>query len=251
MRDATGYQNETNRFAEVVRILDQERIITPTEPDGGGKFEEGCSKFEKETSNFYKLTHDYLVPSVREWLTRKQKETRKGRAELILAERSALWNAKSENRYLPSLTEWSSIRMLTGSKHWTNLQREMMNRAEKVHTLRSGVAVASLTALVAVWIVVWGQVLRRQEATRIEGLVGKLISAEPARVPEIVQELDVKKAAAGYLSPLVFMEAKTVDEKRSQLHARLAMVSRDKTLVEPLLEELFSNKVAYIAPIRQ
>ena len=27
---------------------------------------------------FFLLTHDYLVPSIREWLTRKQRETRQG-----------------------------------------------------------------------------------------------------------------------------------------------------------------------------
>ena len=39
---------------------------------------------------YYQLTHDYLVHSLRDWLTRKQRETRRGRAELRLAERSAL-----------------------------------------------------------------------------------------------------------------------------------------------------------------
>ena len=56
-----------------------------------------------QQEKYYQLTHDYLVPSLRDWLTRKQKETRRGRAELKLAERSALWNAKPENRHLPSL----------------------------------------------------------------------------------------------------------------------------------------------------
>jgi hypothetical protein len=32
------------------------------------------------TGQCYQLTHDYLVPSQREWLTRKQKQTRRGRA---------------------------------------------------------------------------------------------------------------------------------------------------------------------------
>src|SRR5262249_44718267 len=31
-------------------------------------------------ARYYQLTHDYLVPSLRDWLTRKQKETRRGRA---------------------------------------------------------------------------------------------------------------------------------------------------------------------------
>src|SRR5262249_39909800 len=55
---------------------------------------------------YYQLTHDYLVPSLRQWLTRKQRETRRGRAELRLAERSAAWNAKPERRQLPAWWEW-------------------------------------------------------------------------------------------------------------------------------------------------
>ena len=62
---------------------------------------------------YYQLTHDYLVHSLRDWLTRKQRETRRGRAELRLAERAALWNAKPENRHLPSVLEWANIRLLT------------------------------------------------------------------------------------------------------------------------------------------
>ena len=58
-------------------------------------------------SAHYQLTHDYLVHSLRDWLTRKQRETRRGRAELRLAERAALWEAKPENRRLPSALEWA------------------------------------------------------------------------------------------------------------------------------------------------
>ncbi len=39
----------------------------------------------------YQLTHDFLVPALREWLAAKQRETMSGRAELSLAERAALW----------------------------------------------------------------------------------------------------------------------------------------------------------------
>ena len=66
---------------------------------------------------YYQLTHDYLVHSLRDWLTRKQRETRRGRAELRLAERSAWWNAKPENRHLPSPLEWANIRLLTKKRH--------------------------------------------------------------------------------------------------------------------------------------
>ena len=91
-----------------------------------------------------------------------------------------------------------------------------------------------------------------QEATRIEGLVGRLVSAEPNQLPAIVKDLDANpKVASTYLSPLLAADAKTVDEKRAQLHARLALVSRDRALVEPLLEELLTDKVVYIGPTLQ
>ena len=79
------------------------------------------------------------------------------------------------------------------------------------------------------------------------------MSAEPNQLPNIVKELDANpKVAATYLSPLLAANATTVDEKRAQLHARLALVSRDRTLIEPLLEELLTSKVVgYVGPIRQ
>lgn len=250
--EASGYGTRPKDFDDLVRILDSEiRLITPTDPEGKDTGDDSVTQ-SQAGQKYFQLTHDYLVHSLRDWLTRKQKETRKGRAELKLFDTSLTWNSKPENRFLPSLVEWLNIRTLTDRKRWTEPQRAMMRRAARVHTLRSGVAVVSLMAIVSLGIVARGQVLLQQEATRIKGLVGTLLRAEPAQVPVIVKELESNQAvAAALLSPVISVDAKTVDEKRSQLHARLAMVSRDKSLVEPLLEELLTNKVAYIAPIRQ
>ena len=52
--------------------------------------------------HYYQLTHDYLVHSLRDWLTRKQRETRRGRAELRLAERAAIVE-RQVGRSLPAL----------------------------------------------------------------------------------------------------------------------------------------------------
>jgi hypothetical protein len=82
-----------------------------------------------------------LVPSLRDWLTRKQKETRRGRAELRLAERAALWNSKPENRHLPSWWEWAAIRLLARKKDWTAGQRKMMRQASRYHFMRSALLV--------------------------------------------------------------------------------------------------------------
>src|SRR5207249_6025536 len=117
-----------------IHILDNElRLITPTEAAGIGDGQPTPSP----VGRYYQLTHDYLVHSLRDWLTRKQRETRRGRAELRLAERSSLWNSKPENRHLPSALEWANIRLLTKKKDWTEPQHRMMRRAGRVHELRT------------------------------------------------------------------------------------------------------------------
>ena len=266
--DASGYRDRPKDFDDLIRILDREiRLITPTDPEGneeamdeGGRMKDGPEKLGDSSSiphpsalRYFQLTHDYLVHSLRDWLTRKQKETRRGRAELRLFDISAAWNSKPEKRFLPSWWENLSIRFFTDKQKWTPPQRKMMAKAGRVHGLRSALALAGLVALVSIGAMVRTQVAERQEATRIEGLVGRLVSAEPNQLPGIAKELDANpEVAATFLSPLVSSDAETIDEKRWKLHARLATVARDKSLVEPLMEELLSNNnVAYIDPIRQ
>ena len=195
--EASGYGSRPKDFDDLIRILDSEiRLITPTDPEGvagdewrvaGGKNDSAAtSPFTHHPSpatRYYQLTHDYLVHSLREWLTRKQKETRRGRAELKLAERSGLWNAKPENRHLPTLWEWLSIRTLTDPKRWTSPQRAMMSNATRFYSLRFALALAGLVALISIGVMVRTEVAREQEATRIEGLVGRLVSAEPNQLP--------------------------------------------------------------------
>jgi serine/threonine protein kinase/tetratricopeptide (TPR) repeat protein len=141
----SGYANRPKDFDDLLRILDSEiRLITPTDPEGkdtGNDFRTQTQAGQK----YFQLTHDYLVPSLRDWLTRKQRETRKGRAELKLAERAATWSDKRENKQLPTLSEWFSIRTLTESNKWTVPERNIMQRATRVHcTWWGGMLLATL-----------------------------------------------------------------------------------------------------------
>jgi hypothetical protein len=104
--EASGYASRPKDFDELIRILDGElRLLTPTDPEG-----QDSSLPVEGGARYYQLTHDYLVPSLQDWLSRNQKETRRGRAELLLADRAAVWNARPENRQLPSLLQWLQIR---------------------------------------------------------------------------------------------------------------------------------------------
>jgi serine/threonine protein kinase/formylglycine-generating enzyme required for sulfatase activity len=173
---ACSYQNRNSDFKEVLQILDRElRLITPTDPDGE-KFEFGSKEIDNETLDFvmqnsiyFQLTHDYLVPSLRDWLTRKQRETRKGRAELKLEELAATWSAKRENKQLPKVTDWIAIGLLTQSKRWTDKQRAMMRQAARVCGIRWG-GMLAIVLLVAVGIQQWASAERwknLKELTRV------------------------------------------------------------------------------------
>jgi eukaryotic-like serine/threonine-protein kinase len=72
---ASGYANRPRYFDDLIHILDPElRLITPTDPEGFPSEHHATLP----SGSYYQLTHDYLVHSLRDWLTRKQRETRRG-----------------------------------------------------------------------------------------------------------------------------------------------------------------------------
>ena len=152
--------NARQDFEELLRILDGElRLITPTDPEAPKAEDKSGPASSKK---YYQLTHDYLVPSLRDWLTRKQRETRRGRAELRLANRAALWNDKPENRHLPSLWEYLQHSAADEQQDLDSDSAKMMQRAGADSWSPFGIA--------AFLLVVWSSVAEKSSG-RIEGEV--------------------------------------------------------------------------------
>jgi serine/threonine protein kinase/formylglycine-generating enzyme required for sulfatase activity len=245
--DASGYARRPEAFADLIRILDRElRLLTPTESADAGDAEAVGSPFPADGGSpggpvveddspprpalkSYQLTHDYLVPSLREWLTRKQKETRRGRAEFRLAERAAIWNVKPENRHLPSAWEDASIRLLTPRKNWTPPQVQMMRAAARVHGLRTAGLLVLLT------LVTWGG-LESYAAVRSAALVRALATAETPDAPKLIAELSrYPRWAKPRLTDLLQSSAQ---DSKEHLHASLALLPSDGTQVDYLKQRL-------------
>ncbi|MEZ6127570.1 MAG: protein kinase [Planctomycetaceae bacterium] len=243
LQQACGYQNRPDDFDDLVRILDgQLRLITPTDPEGI-QTESGSDPSAK----YYQLTHDYLVPSLREWLTRKQQETRKGRAELKLDERTALWTAKPENRHLPSLAEWTAIRTLTDRPRWTAPQQAVMQRAGRVHGTRIALGLTASVLLLVGGLWTKGRVDERQAKTSASGLVAALLSAETRDVPQLVSNLAPYRQWA---DPELQAALKSTDAK-SQLHARVALLPVDTSQVQPLQNALLDATPENVLVLRE
>ncbi|MFM7919863.1 MAG: hypothetical protein ACKPJJ_06520, partial [Planctomycetaceae bacterium] len=69
LREASGIAAGDASFDALLNVLDRDlRLLTPTDADEGSR---------------YQLTHDFLVPSIQAWLSRRQRETLRGRTELL------------------------------------------------------------------------------------------------------------------------------------------------------------------------
>jgi formylglycine-generating enzyme required for sulfatase activity len=250
---ASGYGNRPRDFDDLIRILDSGiRLITPTDPEGvaGDDLRMGGVKNDSAASpsgidhpapatGYYQLTHDYLVRSLRDWLTRKQRETRRGRAELRLAERSALWQAKPENRHLPSWWEFLTAVWLVPAKHRTPSQQTMLRKAGRIHAVRFMSALAMILLVIAIVVEVVisaqrGRSLRRQVATALAAVQNSRGVTVPFAVRDLEQlprELVVAALKARYANA----------ERQQKLGLAYAMAQYGKVDVPFLVSRIESS----------
>ena len=218
LADASGYPPDSQEFAELLRILDGElRLITPTDPEGAEQ-----SSDNESGKNYYQLTHDYLVSSLQVWLTRKQRETRQGRAELRLAELAAAWNAKPETRNLPSLPEWLWFLKHTRKRNRGPQENRMIAEATKRHARR-----------VCGWTVVVGLVISSlwfgihytdqvAEQRRLEAMVAQIWTSELSHLPQLLTRLEPRRDAWRQQVALVASGESRDSADRTRAHLALA-----------------------------
>ena len=258
--EASGYIGDAEKFYGLLRILDDElRLITPSDPIPKDiKSSEGN---EGEPAQHYQLTHEFLVSDLRKWVRLEKEKTRQGRAQLLLADRSKIWNAKPENRHLPSLLEWVKIRLMT-NLNWSDPERKMMKRAGWVHGLRGLLTFALLTAGVLAGIAVRRQVvenqrsiqaadlenqrsiqaadLENQRSIQAADLVQRLLDADTPQVPDIVGAM--RNYRPWVDSSLRSELEKSSDDSPQKLHASLALLPVDATQVDYLFNRLIKIK---------
>jgi hypothetical protein len=227
LRQAAGYANKPGEFNELLRILDGElRLITPTDAEGHGS----QSRETTADARCYQLTHDFLVPSLRTWLTRKQAESRQGRAELLLEERTKVWQSRQEDRQLPSLTEYLRIWRHVKAADWTEPQRQLMSRSARRHGTRALLTSLLGCLLLVGLLLVRAKVSADQDAIRIAGLQEKAESLSNAipggRTSELGNSLKELQPLRDFAVPRLqrlYQEAPETSEAR--LHLGIALLT--------------------------
>ncbi|MEM7454100.1 MAG: SUMF1/EgtB/PvdO family nonheme iron enzyme [Planctomycetota bacterium] len=231
---ASGLSGSPRDFDDLIGILDGRlRLITPTEPELGSS----------ENEAHYQLTHDYLVPSLRNWITRNQRSTVSGRAKLRLAERASLWKLRPENKLLPGFVEFFTFRSLTDKKNWSDSERQLMNRAAFQNLIHAALIFAVLGLLIFS-----GKVLF--ERFKANSLREKLYAAEVSEVPGVIQEMS---DVAGWSDQLLGNDLESGDasrEGKEQLFALLALAPRNPERVEELTQYVYRSTPDELLVIR-
>ncbi len=255
----SGYADRPRDFESVLHVLDSEvRLITPTDPEGTVSEADGPRQAgqpglsasgipdapSRPVLKCYQLTHDYLVPSLRDWLNRKLRETRRGRAELRLADRTALWSGQPENRFLPAWWEWLALRLLTRKRDWTTPARTMMRQAARYHAAWGALLSVGLVLLLLIGREGYGR-------QRAQGLQNRLLQAATEDVPDIVREMGPFRRWLDEPLREAFSHAEAKHDTRRQLHASLGLLPVDRGQVGYLRDRLLSALPQEVVVIRE
>lgn len=247
MLAASEYTEGDQDFDELLHLLDVElRLITPAgSPDLESSTEvteETASSQSHQSETVYQLTHDFLVPSIREWLERQMRGTRRGRALVLLREQAELWRARPSARYLPSLFEWLGLRLLTNRRDWTEPQRKMMRAAgNRIARHMLLVTVALLACVVAGYAMYRQAGLRRRQETA-QLLFGRLQDVDIADVPDVVSEMAPYRTL---LNPrLRDLAGDASEPEQRRIRAAVALLPDDDSRVDWLTDRLVSEQMA-------
>ena len=193
-------------------------------------------------SRYYQLTHDFLVPALYEWLNKKQRETRRGRAELRLAEYANLWSSKPIARFAPSWMEWINIRTLSSPRSWNETERRMMKFAGRRHLARTVIVLGLLLTLALA-----GVVLQRK--SRVASAVGQLQTAQTSQLGQVLDALRDDKMFAP--SAIKSALGQSQPGSRDELVNRLALLSHDPSQADVLAERLLTEPLPMVLVLRR
>jgi serine/threonine protein kinase/formylglycine-generating enzyme required for sulfatase activity len=210
----SGLPENSPRFARLLEILDRElHIIAPTEAEPAP---------ESSTAGpCYQLTHDFLVPPLRLWLTQEQRKSLRGRAELCLQERTAQWMRTHDERFLLSTLEYLKIAIAVPSSAYTAEQRQLVRAATRRQLVKATLAVGALLAAVVIALLVRDRV----RVNHAQSLVDTLLRVETSDVPAVIAELEPLRAIAN--ARLAEILANPGSPAKQRLHASLAMLRVD------------------------
>lgn len=225
----SGYETERSRFDMLMTILESDlKLISAAESLDRTRSQSSPSSTELTT---YQLSHDFLVPSIREWLTARQRESFQGRLHQRLTEQACLWNQQKEARFLPNLWEWLLIRACLSRKQLTAAEAAMLSVADR----RSA---RILSSAIAVLLIIAFGLRRYQSHNRVTSLTEQLTTADSDQILLIADELSKHGTTARSLVDSAISE--TPENSDARFALQLAKLKWSDAPVEKILEHVIA-----------
>lgn len=204
--------------------LDQElRLISRQEND----IEQTAAAMQPVVS--YQLTHDFLVGLVRSWLERRRRETARGRAEILLAERTRWWKDHPSSRQLPGFVEWLRIRAFTRRGSRSLAEQQLLRAADNFYLSRT-------TLFLFICCLIIGGTKEVSLRVQAAATTSRLIDAEIADVPAILAESSSNSARRNVRLQGLLDQPELDRDK--ELRIRLGLLSDDPKQISHLLTYL-------------
>ena len=179
---AANMRDREPEFDDLIGYLEKDvKLIARADPDVSGSPITDERTAKKQV--YYQLTHDYLVHSIRRWLSSELSKSMSGRAGLRLKELAALVVPDEKPKYLPTNIEWLVWQFVLPREKKERNEVVVMNAARKnfwVAFFRYGLL---LLALGAVLFVV------NQKTQKVNQLFTDLLGLGFSDVPQVVEEL--------------------------------------------------------------
>ncbi len=224
LQDLSGYGDDTKRFESLMAILEgQLKLISPVDVLDHSR----TSGENRNTELHYQLSHDFLVPSIREWLYSEQRKTYVGRCRLMLTEQTATWMKQPIRRNLPLWRDWIQYRCVLRLASLSDPEQRMLRAANQQLGLQTVLGMLFLA------LSVFG-VQSFRSWSRGHALLDQLHTTSVATAPAIIEQLQPHRLfVEGTLRNALQTIKPGVPE---ELNLRLALVRWDATTVEPLLQ---------------
>ncbi len=236
----SGLAESPHDFEQLMKLLHTElRLLTPIAREEGSVSSESSDGQVRQFETAYQLTHDYLVPLIREWIQLELKDTRQGRLSLALQDQANQWNGRKSIRYLPTFIEYLQYRLGTNRQDWTEPEVKMMSVAGK----RFGRAVSSWTFGIILIMLVAFLAYRVADRYQLKQHVARLVATieytSIANLPDIFKELDQHLDLSRAPVEGIVDTAVTPEHK---FRAKIFLVKYDANQVESLINDLIDGQ---------
>ncbi len=262
LRDSSSYRDEPELFEQLLRILETDlKLISPTEaPEAASMLiqlsTEGSQHHQSESKKsaakqneikpqqtpgnisnqdindweqekYYQLSHDYLIPSLREWLTRREMQTFRGRLGLQFEDRVSLWSARPQPRNLPTWWEWVQFKTFLSSQPWGQVEKKMMSLSTRTYAFWT-----FASCLLAVLFFIGAGKFR--SIVENNAIIAQIPSAQLEQVPGIMKELQEKQSISNPKWQNLLLKSGGNPNRELAIH--LALLPDNPTQVEPVID---------------